>query len=218
MEPVFPFVLLGLAVGLLIWGVSNLSVEERYTKLFATSATAVGVAVLGWFFTTYGKDGLLYAVFSGLLLVGLLLWGLIDPVVGRRLARIFAVIAMGLGMGLLLWGISGAVSGERLRPPFDSHIITEVSEAIGWGAGSSRAASSPLCSHSLGRPGTPVSKRLKGSSPPRNHSITPDSPPGMIVLCHRRAARIARWKAIPEWDDVRLRNQSRGVSKWFLFT
>ena len=135
MEPVFPFVLLGLAVGLLIWGVSNLSVEERYTKLFATSATAVGVAVLGWFFTTYGKDGLLYAVFSGLLLVGLLLWGLIDPVVGRRLARIFAVIAMGLGMGLLLWGISGAVSGERLRPPFDSHIITEVSEAIGWGAG-----------------------------------------------------------------------------------
>jgi hypothetical protein len=135
MEQVFPFVLLGLAVGLLIWGVSNLAVEGRYTKLFATSATAVGVAVLGWFFTTFGKHGLLYAVFSGLLLVGLLLWGLINPIVGRRLARIFAVIAMGLGMGLLLWGISGAVSGERLRPPFDSHIITEVSEAIGSGAG-----------------------------------------------------------------------------------
>jgi len=64
-----------------------------------------------------------------------LLWGLINPVVGRRLARIFAVMAMGLGMGLLLWGTSGAVSGERLRPPFDSHVITEVSEAIGWGAG-----------------------------------------------------------------------------------
>ena len=135
MEPFLPFVFLGFAVGLLIWGVSNLSVEGRYTKLFATSATAVGVAVLGWFFTTYGKDGLLYAVFSGLLLVGLLLWGLINPLVGRRLARIFAVIAMCLGMGLLLWGISGGVSGERLRPPFDSHIITEVSEAIGWGAG-----------------------------------------------------------------------------------
>ncbi len=135
MEPVIPFVLLGLAVGLLIWGVNSLSVEERYMKLFATSATAVGVGVLGWFFMSYGKNGILYAVFSGLLLVGLLLWGLIDPVVGRRLARIFAVIAMGLGMGFLLWGISGAVSGERLRPPFDSHIITEFSEAIGWGAG-----------------------------------------------------------------------------------
>ena len=42
MEPFFPFVLLGLAVGLLIWGVNNLFVEGRYTKLFATSATAVG--------------------------------------------------------------------------------------------------------------------------------------------------------------------------------
>jgi sugar phosphate permease len=135
MEPVFPFVFLGLAVGLMIWGVNNLSVEERYTKLFATSATGVGVGVLGWFFTTYGKDGSLYAVFSVLLLIGLLGWGLIDPVVGRRLARNFAVIAMGLGTGFLFWGISGAVSGERLRPPFGSNIITEVSEAIGWGAG-----------------------------------------------------------------------------------
>ncbi len=135
MELFFPFVLLGLAVGLLIWGVSNLSVQERYTKLFATIATAVGVAVLGWFFTAYGKAGPQYAVFSGLLLVGLLVWGLINPVVGRRLARIFAVIAMGLGMGLLLWGFSGAVSGQRLRQPFGSNIISEVSEAIGLGAG-----------------------------------------------------------------------------------
>ena len=135
MEPFFPFVLLGLAVGLLIWGVNNLSLEGRYTKLFAPSATAVGVAVLGWFFTTYGKGGPLYAVFSVLLLIGLLVWGLINSVVGRRLARTFAVIAMGLGMGLLLWGISGALSGERLRPPFGSNIITAVSEAVGWGAG-----------------------------------------------------------------------------------
>ncbi len=135
MEQFFPFASLGLAVGLLIWGVSNLSVEEKYTKLFATCATAVGVGMLGWFFTTHGENGLLYAVFSGLLFVGLLLWGLINPVVGRRLARVFAVIAMGLGMGLLLWGISGAVTGERLRPPFHSLIITQFGEAIGWGAG-----------------------------------------------------------------------------------
>src|SRR5271157_525472 len=109
MEPFFPFVLLGLAVGLLIWGVSNLSVQERYTKLYATIATAVGVAVLGWFFMTYGKGGPQYAVYSGLLLVGLLVWGLINPVVGRRLARIFAVIAMGLGAGFLTGGIVALV-------------------------------------------------------------------------------------------------------------
>lgn len=135
MESVFPFVLLGLAAGLLIWGVTNLSVEGRYTRLFSISATALGVAVLDWFFTTYGKDGTLYAVFSALFFIGLVVWGLINPVVGRRLARGFAVMAMGLGTGFLLWGISGAVRGERLRPPFDSKIITEVGEAIGWGAG-----------------------------------------------------------------------------------
>ena len=136
MEPFFPFVLLGLAIGLLIWGVNNLSVEGRYTKLFTTSAIAVGVGLLGWFFTTYGRVGPQNVIIPGLLLlVGLLVWGLINPAVGRRLARIFAVIAMGLGTGFLLWGISGAMSGERLRPPFRSDIITEVSEAIGWGAG-----------------------------------------------------------------------------------
>jgi hypothetical protein len=136
MEPFFPFVLLGLAVGLLIWGVNNLSVEGRYTKLFTTSAIAVGVGLLGWFFTTYGRVGPQNVIIPGLLLlVGLLVWGLSNPAVGRRLARIFAVIAMGLGTGFLGWGISGAMSGERLRPPFRSDINTEVSEAIGWGAG-----------------------------------------------------------------------------------
>ena len=33
MELFFPFVLLGLAVGLLIWGVSNLSVQRRHEAL-----------------------------------------------------------------------------------------------------------------------------------------------------------------------------------------
>ena len=136
MEPFFPFVLLGLAVGLLIWGVTNLSAEGRYTKLFTTSAIAVGVGLLGWFFTTSGRGGPQNAIMPGLLLlVGLLVWGLNNPAVGRRLARIFAVIAMGLGTGSLVWGISGAMSGEHLRPPFRSALITEVSEAIGWGAG-----------------------------------------------------------------------------------
>jgi hypothetical protein len=84
MEPFFPFVLLGLAIGLLIWGVNNLSVEGRYTKLFTTSAIAVGAGLLGWFFTTYGRVGPQNVMIPGLLLlVGLLVWGLINPAVGR---------------------------------------------------------------------------------------------------------------------------------------
>ena len=196
MEPVFPFVLLGLAVGLLIWGVSNLSEEGKYTKLFATGATAVGVGLLGWFFLTYGKDGLLYAVFSGLLLIGLLVWGLINPVVGRRLARIFAVIAMGLGMGLLLWGISGAMSGERLRPPFDSHIITEVGEAIGWGAGFLTGGIVALVLSFLGKPKN-GSRQKTQESQPNSESPHPGhgdagEPLGVGLLPHRPQCRLDR--------------------------
>ena len=171
MEPFFPFVLLGLAVGLLIWGISNLSVQERYTQLFATIAMAVGVAVLGWFFTTHGKGGPLYAVFSGLLLVGLLIWGLINLLVGRRLARNIVVMAMGLGTGLLAWGISGAVSRERLRPPFSSNIITEVSEAIGWGAGFLTGGIVALVLSFLGKTRKGGPRDTQGSEP------TSESPP-----------------------------------------
>jgi hypothetical protein len=177
MESVLPFVLLGLAVGLLIWGVNNLSVEGRYTKLFPISATAVGVALLEWFFSTYGKDGTLYAAFSALLLVGLLVWGLLDPLVGRRLARTFAVMAMGVGTGLLLWGLSGALSGERLRPPFDMRIITEAGEAIGWGAGFLTGGIVALVLSFLGkttkggRQDTPGSEPIS-EAPPHNSAKT----------------------------------------------
>ncbi len=135
MEPLIPFLLLGLAVGLLIWGVSNLSAEGRFTTLFATGATAAGLAMLAWYFAAQGQGDRQYDVIAGILLVGMLFWGLIDPVVGRRLSRLLAVIAMGLGTGVLVWGIIGAASGERLRPPFGSDLITELSEAFAWAAG-----------------------------------------------------------------------------------
>lgn len=135
MEPLLPFVLLGLAVGLLIWGVGNLPGEGRFTNLLATGATAGGLAVLAWLFTAQGNDDRHSVVVAGTILVGMLFWGLIDPVVGRRLARTFAVIAMGLGTGALVWGINGAATGERLRPPFGSNLITEVGEALAWAAG-----------------------------------------------------------------------------------
>jgi hypothetical protein len=96
---------------------------------------------------------------------GCCFWGLINPVVGRRLARIFAVIAMGLGMGLLIWGISGAMSGESLRPPFDSHIITEVSEAIGWGAGFLTGGIVALVLSFLGKTKRALEKDAHGSEP-----------------------------------------------------
>ena len=70
-----------------------------------------------------------------LVLVGLLVWGVVNPAVGRSFARIFAVVAMGLGTGFLIWGIVGASGGERLRTPFGIDVIVEPIEAIACGAG-----------------------------------------------------------------------------------
>jgi hypothetical protein len=134
-EQYVPFVWLSLAVGLLIWGLCNLASGNRATKNFAVVATAIGVGLLAWFLTTPGKIGPAFVAIIG---VGLLIWGVVKPGVGRRFARIFAVVAMGSGVGLLIWGIIGASRGGRggpIRPPFGTDLITEASEGLALGAG-----------------------------------------------------------------------------------
>ena len=80
-----------------------------------------------------------------LLVVALFLWGIIRPNVGRRFARIFAVLAIGTGIGVLTWGICAAALGEAVRSPFGlTSLIAEPSEAIGWGAGSFAAGITAL--------------------------------------------------------------------------
>lgn len=55
---------------------------------------------------------------------------------GRAIARIFAVIAVGAGVGILTWGITGAARGDPIRvPPGMECCISGPSEIIGWGAG-----------------------------------------------------------------------------------
>ena len=56
---------------------------------------------------------------------------------GRLLARIFAVFAVGVGVGLLAWGISASIRNETLRPPafLGDSLLQSSSEVIGWGAG-----------------------------------------------------------------------------------
>jgi hypothetical protein len=131
-EQYVPFVWLSLAVGLLIWGFCNLAGENRATKNFAVVATAIGVGLLSWFLTTHGRIGPAYVAIIG---VGLLVLGVIRPAIGRRVARIFAVIAMGSGVGLLILGILGVSRSEQFHPPFGSDLITEATEGIAWGGG-----------------------------------------------------------------------------------
>lgn len=71
-----------------------------------------------------------------LLAIAFLVWALVKPNVGRMFAHIFAVLAIGLGAGVLTWGIVAASLTGTVRGPFGlASLISEPSEAIGWGAG-----------------------------------------------------------------------------------
>jgi len=71
-----------------------------------------------------------------LIVVAFLIWGLANPNVGRMFARIFAVLGIGLGVGVLSWGIVAACLTGTVRSPFGfESLISDPSEAIGWGAG-----------------------------------------------------------------------------------
>ena len=68
-----------------------------------------------------------YAILAGvaaLILLGLLIWGVRNPVVWRLLS----VIAVGSGVSLLVWGITSAAMGEQPA-------IVSPTSLIGAGAG-----------------------------------------------------------------------------------
>ena len=55
---------------------------------------------------------------------------------GRCLARVFAVLALGTGVGCLVWGITSAALGEPVRTPLVFGVpISNSSEVMGAGAG-----------------------------------------------------------------------------------
>jgi hypothetical protein len=55
---------------------------------------------------------------------------------GRLLARVLGVLAVGLGVGLLVWGIVTSHAGEPIRvPEVLNGLLQSSSEVIGWGAG-----------------------------------------------------------------------------------
>jgi len=89
--------------------------------------------------TLHSEPGLappLWHLLPVAIVVGLLLWGLISPRVGRVYAKVFAVLAIGAGVGVLVWGICAAAMGEEIRSlaAFPT-LITSPGEAIGLGAG-----------------------------------------------------------------------------------
>ena len=71
---------------------------------------------------------------------------------GRALARIFAVLALGAGAGMLTWGITSAALGEPIRSPQClGSFLGAASEAIGCGAGLLAAGVTALVLSFIGR-------------------------------------------------------------------
>ncbi|MHC4400343.1 MAG: hypothetical protein ACYTG0_11770 [Planctomycetota bacterium] len=80
--------------------------------------------------------GLLALAGIGTAILAVVVWCCAVPRVGRAFARMFSVLAIGAGVGVLVWGILAACLGEPVRSPFGlTSLISDPSEAIGWGAG-----------------------------------------------------------------------------------
>ena len=214
MEPFFPFVLLGLAVGLLIWGVSNLSVAGEVHEALRHHCHGCRRGGAGLVFHDVWERWPSVCSFLGTSsrrTVGL---GADRSRCGAATRQNLCRDSDGPGNGPPALGDQRGSEWRTSSPALRTATSSRKSAKRSVGEqGSSRAASSPLCSHSLGKPGRPVRKMLKGPSPLRNHRITPYSPPGMIILCHRWAARIIGDGRSLEWNDVRVRIDSRNFSK-----
>ncbi len=91
----------------------------------ANSVELVGVDV--------SLEGIAFVILVG---VALFAWCLVKPRVGRIVARVLAVVAVGTGVGALTWGICAATFGDPVRamsalPGF----LAAPGDAIGLGAG-----------------------------------------------------------------------------------
>jgi hypothetical protein len=64
------------------------------------------------------------------------LLGIREATMGRLVARIAAVLAVGLGAGLLAWGLMAGLIKEPFRPPFGwESLFGTPGKIVGWGAG-----------------------------------------------------------------------------------
>ena len=135
MELVFPFVLLGLAVGLLIWGVSNLSVEGRYTKTLRHQCHGCRRGGAGLVFHDVWERWSSVCSFLGTSSRRTVALGADQSRCGAATCQNLRRDSDGTGNGPPALGDQRGSEWTTSSPALRSHIITEVSEAIGWGAG-----------------------------------------------------------------------------------
>jgi hypothetical protein len=138
-EPPNPYLLcasfgLGLGLGGLAWVGETSGWKRGLAKFLAVLLLTVGIGMLVMYAVQIEKTPLVDVLLPGLGLA-LLVWGLANPVVGRRLTRILAVPALALGAGLLALGIPALVLGRPpIADPSAPQALHEAFFTIGLGA------------------------------------------------------------------------------------
>jgi hypothetical protein len=87
------------------------------------------------FYVSWRENAPLSAVVAMTVLVSVILWGLGNPAVGRRLASITAVPPLALGTGLVAWAIFGLITGrtELLQDRDAPELFRSVPGVFGMG-------------------------------------------------------------------------------------
>jgi hypothetical protein len=116
-----PFLLLGsiaigLGVGGLAWVQEPAGWRRGWGKFLALLILVIGIGLGVMYLVQVERERLADSVLPPSIALALLIWGLLNPVVGRRLARIIAVPCLAAGAGLLALGISALVLE---RPPIE---------------------------------------------------------------------------------------------------
>src|SRR5229473_1723483 len=103
---------LGIGLGSLAWVRETAGWKRGLAKFFALLVLVIGIGMLVMYLVQIERVPFLGGVLPLSMALALLVWGLANAVVGRRLVRILAVPALALGAGLLALGIPALVLGK----------------------------------------------------------------------------------------------------------
>jgi hypothetical protein len=103
--------------------------------------------------------GFLIGFFLGVLVGWVTLWSFLNPQVGRIVARIFAVLALGIGVCWIVIPIADLLHGET-NPQYESFFGQGgFGSGLGWGGGAFAAGVTALVFSFLRREGTSATSK-----------------------------------------------------------
>jgi hypothetical protein len=136
-EPFLVLASLGIGIGLgsLAWVRETAGWKRGLAKFVALLVLVMGIGMVVIYLVQVERMPLVRVLPLGVALA-LILWGLANSTVGRRLVRILAVPALAIGAGLLALGIPALVLGKPpIEDPGDFKPLREAFATLSLGAG-----------------------------------------------------------------------------------